>query len=184
MIPPVLWSCQRGAASRKAEVRAHAHDFAYPQWLDPRRRAARTTALGDAAMTLAPSRLTELPEARRRFRFELPSGDAAPKIARTVVTDLLALTGHTEVIDDVSVMVSELVTNVYLHTSAPVVRLDVSVQHSRVRVAVWDDAPDSDPARRLTDPGESGRGLCMVEALATRWGVYRPNAERRTRKGV
>ncbi|GCD44282.1 ATP-binding protein [Streptomyces paromomycinus] len=54
-----------------------------------------------------------------------------------------------------------------------------------VRVAVWDDAPRSRllslPA--LLDDG-SGRGLHLVEALASRWGVYRPNIDTRRRKGV
>ncbi|MFD7663250.1 ATP-binding protein [Streptomyces sp. NPDC059788] len=99
--------------------------------------------------------------------------------------DVLILLGIDELVRDVRVLVSELVTNVHLHTSTTVVRLDVAVHPTSVRVAVWDDAPRSRllslPA--LVDDG-SGRGLLLVEALASRWGVYRPNVEWRTRKGV
>ncbi|WP_206507770.1 ATP-binding protein [Streptomyces chrestomyceticus] len=135
-------------------------------------------------MTLAPpERPPKSPEARRKFGFSLGNDDLAPKVARTVVVDLLRHTGHCELSDDVRLLVSELVTNVHLHTTVPIIRLDVSVQHSRVHVAVWDDAPGS---RLLSLPayGESGRGLRLVEALASRWGVYRPNIETRRRKGV
>ncbi|GCD45380.1 ATP-binding protein [Streptomyces paromomycinus] len=135
-------------------------------------------------MTLAPP--APSPEAQHHsFRFELPCGSIAPKIARTVVSELLALLGADELADDARVLVSELVTNVHLHTSTAVVRLDVAVRATSVRVAVWDDAPRSRllslPA--LVDDG-SGRGLLLVQALAARWGVYRPNVESRTRKGV
>ncbi|MFK8847968.1 ATP-binding protein [Streptomyces sp. Ac-502] len=100
------------------------------------------------------------------------------------MTDLMTLTGNTELVDDIRVLVSELVTNVHLHTDTAVVRLDVTVHPTSVRVAVWDDAPRSRllslPA--LLDDG-SGRGLHLVEALASRWGVYRPNIDTRRRKG-
>ncbi|MFI0259012.1 ATP-binding protein [Streptomyces sp. NPDC017056] len=86
---------------------------------------------------------------------------------------------------DARVLVSELVTNVYRHTRTAVVRIDVAVNPDYVRVAVWDDAPRS---RLLGLPvfseGDSGRGLFLVECLATRWGIYRPNTETRSRKGV
>ncbi|MFH8403723.1 ATP-binding protein [Streptomyces sp. NPDC018019] len=138
-------------------------------------------------MTLAPPAPSPAPpEAQHHsFRFDLPSGATAPKIARTVLGDLLTLLGVDDLADDVRVLVSELVTNVHLHTSTPVVRLDVAVHPTSVRVAVWDDAPRS---RLLSLPAladdKSGRGLLLVEALASRWGIYRPNVECRTRKGV
>ncbi|UNO39864.1 ATP-binding protein [Streptomyces sp. MST-110588] len=138
-------------------------------------------------MTLAPpKRPPASPEARRhRFRFDLASEAGAPKIARTVVADLMTLTGNAELVDDMRVLVSELVTNVHLHTETAVVRLDVAVHPRSVCVAVWDDTPRG---RLLSLParidGGSGRGLFLVEALAARWGVYRTDAGCRFRKGV
>ncbi|MFH8345000.1 ATP-binding protein [Streptomyces sp. NPDC018045] len=137
-------------------------------------------------MTLAPPASPPAPpQPHQSFRFDLPCGDTAPRIARTITGELLALLGVAELADDVRVLVSELVTNVHLHTETAVVRLDVAVHPASVRVAVWDDAPRSRllslPA--LVDDG-SGRGLLLVEALASRWGIYRPNAEHRVRKGV
>ncbi|WP_050515516.1 ATP-binding protein [Streptomyces rimosus] len=137
-------------------------------------------------MTLAPPKPpTTLPEAPHSFRFDLVSGVTAPEIARTVVADLMNLTGNSELVADARLLVSELVTNVHLHTDTAVVRLDVAVHLTSVRVTVWDDAPGS---RLLSLPalvdGGSGRGLLLVEALASRWGVYRPNINTRRRKGV
>ncbi|MFH9420058.1 ATP-binding protein [Streptomyces sp. NPDC017529] len=137
-------------------------------------------------MTLAsPERTPAFAGARRSFRFDLPNGATAPIIARAVVTDLMSLCGCAELVGDSRVLVSELVTNVYRHTRTAVVRLDVAVNPDYVRVAVWDDAPRS---RLLSLPvpayGDSGRGLVLVESLASRWGIYRPNTESRSRKGV
>ncbi|WP_167538247.1 ATP-binding protein [Streptomyces albofaciens] len=137
-------------------------------------------------MTLAlVQRPPTLPQPPHSFRFDLVSGVTAPEIARTVVADLMNMTGNAELADIARLLVSELVTNVHLHTNTAVVRLDVAVHPASVRVAVWDDAPGS---RLLSLPalldGGSGRGLLLVEALASRWGVYRPNINTRRRKGV
>ncbi|KAA6220611.1 hypothetical protein CP973_00365 [Streptomyces albofaciens JCM 4342] len=137
-------------------------------------------------MTLAPPAPPPAPpEAHRSFRFDLPSGDTAPRIARTVVEDLLTLTDADELAADAKALVSELVTNVYQHTRTAVVRLDVAVHPNSVRVVVWDDAPGSRllSLRPLHDD-VTGRGLLLVDAFASRWGVYQPNVEERRRKGV
>ncbi|GCD44283.1 hypothetical protein [Streptomyces paromomycinus] len=76
-------------------------------------------------MTPAPPKPTPTPPvARDSFRFDLLNRATAPGIARAVVTDLMTLTGNTELVDDMRVLVSELVTNVHLHTDTAVVRLD------------------------------------------------------------
>jgi hypothetical protein len=84
-------------------------------------------------------------------------------------------------------VVSELVTN-SLRASAglttsrfagkfsvgtPPVRLWLYSDGQRILIQVW-DGNDEMPARQDADPGaESGRGLLIVESLATDWGASR-----------
>jgi anti-sigma regulatory factor (Ser/Thr protein kinase) len=67
-------------------------------------------------------------------------------------------------------LVSEVVTNALIHARTPI-RLDVRDFGSRVRVSVRDGS-GVPPARRPADlAAASGRGLEIVEALASSWGV-------------
>ena len=68
-----------------------------------------------------------------------------------------------------SLLVSELVTNVILHTGSTAQLL---VQFDRVRVRVEvQDADSRPPVRRKRAPtAATGRGLVLVETLATAWG--------------
>ena len=92
--------------------------------------------------------------------------------ARRHVHGLLSSNGCTE--DDLAVVVllaSELVTNAVRHGAAPIV---LRLQHwgASVRVEVRDAGDAFRPASAggwdLT--AEGGRGLALVEALATSWG--------------
>jgi anti-sigma regulatory factor (Ser/Thr protein kinase) len=76
------------------------------------------------------------------------------------------------VVDTVELLTSEVVTNAILHgQSGP--QLAVTVEGSVVRVAVQDRSPAL-PVRRLTHLDDvSGRGVVIVEELATAWGVER-----------
>jgi CheY-like chemotaxis protein/anti-sigma regulatory factor (Ser/Thr protein kinase) len=111
--------------------------------------------------------LTEL--ARDGMSLGLPAETSSSRTARRFIRNLLDTHGQ-DLIADVELLVSELVTNAVLHaSSAP--RLEVQVSAGAVRVAVHDDDP-SLPERRVPDadrPG--GRGLNMVEQLASRWGA-------------
>jgi anti-sigma regulatory factor (Ser/Thr protein kinase) len=67
-----------------------------------------------------------------------------------------------------------MVTNVGLHTASLDVRLEAVVRHDRVRVAVYDDAPDAEPHPKSPCPqAEDGRGLLLLAGLAQDWGVAR-----------
>jgi anti-sigma regulatory factor (Ser/Thr protein kinase) len=91
--------------------------------------------------------------ARELLRAELPVGDARLAYTAELLTD-------------------ELVANAMLH-GAGAVLLEFSVLPRTLRVAVTDESPDTafgvgrDPGGR--EP--SGRGLFLVDSLATRWGV-------------
>ncbi|UNO40370.1 ATP-binding protein [Streptomyces sp. MST-110588] len=108
----------------------------------------------------------------QKFRISVPSTDIAPKCARDLVVCLLRNTGHHDVADTAKLLVSELVTNAHQHTTTPVVHMDVTVEPTRIHVAVWDDAPrERLYARDAPDAAEHGRGLSLVEALSSGWGV-------------
>ena len=103
---------------------------------------------------------------------ELPCVPESARVAREWVTAELArmYTSLDASVNDVSVVVSELVTNC-VQTQAHHFALGVDGHHARLTVAATDDAPGM-PTPRQTGLGEAhGRGLAIVEALADRWGV-------------
>jgi len=74
------------------------------------------------------------------------------------------------VVDTVELLTSELVTNAVVHAhSAPVLLLRL---HDRVvRVEVCDDDASPPYLRTPDRNAASGRGIAIVEELATEWGV-------------
>lgn len=73
---------------------------------------------------------------------------------------------------DIQTVVSELVTNA-VRADCRQLSLAVDAHHSYVRIAAGDDAP-GDPVKQQPTPEQiHGRGLVIVDALSTRWGVER-----------
>ena len=71
---------------------------------------------------------------------------------------------------DVELVVSELVTNAVKAGPADV-ELELDIHRDLISLAVTDSAPG---VARMRDPGpevDSGRGLLIVDRLATSWGV-------------
>ncbi|MFF0289597.1 SpoIIE family protein phosphatase [Streptomyces sp. NPDC005262] len=100
--------------------------------------------------------------------------------ARAFVRDTLQGWGYIDIVDDAVVLTSELVTNAVVHagTAADVLCLRTE---DGVRVEVSDHYPEREIPLQSTglDFGspdrESGRGLLLCAALASRWGVeYSP----------
>jgi anti-sigma regulatory factor (Ser/Thr protein kinase) len=83
-------------------------------------------------------------------------------------------------LDDLRIIVSELITNCVRHsglTERDSIKMTVAVVDRRIRVEVTDRGRGfSQPLRRK--PDERGRGLEIVDRLATRWG--RENESRTT----
>jgi serine/threonine-protein kinase RsbW len=104
---------------------------------------------------------------------------ATPASAASVRHQLAAdLAGHSisaELVDDVILVATELVSNAIRHATplgGGQVTVTWQVQGGSVMVRVTDGGADSQPRVRHPSPREvSGRGLALVEALATRWGV-------------
>ncbi|MGI4894392.1 MAG: ATP-binding protein [Janthinobacterium lividum] len=96
---------------------------------------------------------------------------AAVRDARAFVRDQCGAAGVEEdLCDNAVLMVSELVTNAVEHARSPV-QLALRVTASTVHVEVR-DTNASLPAIQEAGPGAvHGRGMAIVDALATDWGV-------------
>ncbi len=109
------------------------------------------------------------------MELELPGGPMAPRLARRVVEQRLGGRVPPDVMEDVRLVVSELVTNSVLHGRAGPgdhVRLRVSLDGRTVRLEVSDQGPG--PPGRRPEPGQDqtgGWGLLLVDRIAGRWGV-------------
>lgn len=93
----------------------------------------------------------------------------APRQARRFVVSTLAEWGLTHLADDVALLVSELVSNVVRHTDvAATMRLTRTPHH--VRCSVIDAGGNLPHPRHPAPTDQSGRGLLLVESIATSWG--------------
>lgn len=97
--------------------------------------------------------------------------DDAPRAARRLVAAgcASAATGH-ECADSAAVMTSEVVTNALLH-GAGEITFDFLPERLLVRVEVGDDDARRPRARQVDEDAEGGRGMQIVEALSSAWGV-------------
>ncbi|MCE7078698.1 ATP-binding protein [Streptomyces sp. ST2-7A] len=113
-----------------------------------------------------------------------PNTAETARIARDHVASVLAPLTGSDPVDTARLLVSELVTNVFRHTSVSLVTIRTTLNGDRVRIAVSDDSPTQpavppSPDRLRTGRDtEDGRGLFLVAALASDWGlVPRPRTE-------
>lgn len=88
--------------------------------------------------------------------------------ARRVAADTAAAHGFDTT--DVELLTSELASNAVLHTQGPF-GVEVSVDGDIVRVAVHDGDPTPPTMRDGAATAVTGRGMRIVERVATRWGV-------------
>lgn len=99
----------------------------------------------------------------------LPAEPAAVSEARSVVRLSLEPTDQ-ELVEVVVLLADEVVTNAIVHGKGPI-DLDVEANEERVKVMVGDRS-EAQPLPRLPERyAEDGRGLSIVEAIASRWGV-------------
>lgn len=91
--------------------------------------------------------------------------------ARQFLHDRCEDWGCPEMTDAATLIVSELVTNAIVHAATPA---ELRAQWSKgvLRIEVVDHAEGSPPDPRMAAPDdENGRGLLLVDALSTAWGV-------------
>ncbi|MFI0164417.1 SpoIIE family protein phosphatase [Streptomyces sp. NPDC017082] len=94
--------------------------------------------------------------------------------ARRHLRELLHDWASAEQVDAAVLLVSEMVTNVLVHTDADALLLaEVTCEGDgrRLRVEVFDTGDDLPHKRRPGELASSGRGLMLIELLADTWGV-------------
>src|SRR5687768_9942182 len=96
--------------------------------------------------------------------------DAARAARRLVVTGCAEAATGPECADFAAVLTSELVTNAVTHGSGDVT-FGFLADRMCVRVEVGDDAPELPRTYVVDDDDEGGRGMQIVEALSSEWGV-------------
>jgi anti-sigma regulatory factor (Ser/Thr protein kinase) len=105
-------------------------------------------------------------------RFDLPADPRAAGRARRLVTELLASWGRGEDAEVARLLVSEVVTNaVRFAGSQEMLQIDLAAHTDRVRIAVRDGSALRPIVKAARDDDEAGRGMHLVAALASEWGV-------------
>ena len=99
----------------------------------------------------------------------LPGGAQTPRQARALVADALATLPEATVAL-AQLLTSELVTNVVLHACTGL-DLQIEIADSRARITVQDaSAADPQPRASSAETSATGRGLAIVDGLASTWG--------------
>jgi anti-sigma regulatory factor (Ser/Thr protein kinase) len=116
---------------------------------------------------------------RMLHQLMLSPGTRAPAIARRKL--LRALRGlQRDVVDDVLLLTTELVTNSVRHSrtdAADLICIEIGVEEDCVHVQVTDPGRGTRFGPQRLSPMETGgRGLVLVSELADRWGVERSQA--------
>lgn len=97
--------------------------------------------------------------------------EGAARAARRLVAQCCSEAGAgPDLASSVALLTSEVVTNALLHGRG-LVRLSFSADRTRVRVEVGDDDPAHPRVPEQLGGAESGRGMLIVAALASDWGV-------------
>jgi anti-sigma regulatory factor (Ser/Thr protein kinase) len=108
-----------------------------------------------------------------RISAQLRPDSQAPRIAR----NLIAVTCEASAVDadtcaTAALLLSELVSNVVVHAATEIV-MQILPERDRLRVEVIDRRPTRPIKVRTPGPDDRrGRGLHIVEQLATEWGVH------------
>ena len=103
---------------------------------------------------------------------DLPPAIVSVPLARHVTLDLLQAWGSRHDLDDAALLVSELVSNVVDHVQGEAtLSLELSLAGDWLRISVADGSAVRPVIRQLEEDRPRGRGLQLVEAIASRWGA-------------
>ena len=105
---------------------------------------------------------------------ELARETTAPRTARNLVKERFADKLSDEELDTARLLVSELVTNAVVHGRGTIT-LRARLNEDRLLVEVMDEGCGLDPAVRERDfeNPSGGRGLTIVDAGSSRWGIHK-----------
>ncbi|WP_175541226.1 ATP-binding protein [Streptomyces aidingensis] len=114
----------------------------------------------------------------RSYRLTVPNAPDSVRVVRDHVAVVVAHGGLGEVADTARLLVSELVTNTWRHTTGPLVTVITTLRGDRVTVSVHDGSGAALPTPREAPPeAGSGRGLWLVHTMASAWGVSRGSGQ-------
>ncbi|MFF9158279.1 ATP-binding protein [Streptomyces sp. NPDC014846] len=92
------------------------------------------------------------------------------RMARRVTAARLRYCGLEPLVEDATLIVSELVTNAILHSGGTQVTFTMAVRDDVLHLAVHDAMPGGPAARIADSESERGRGLFLVDCLARQHG--------------
>ena len=101
-----------------------------------------------------------------------PADAAMVALGRRVARDVCARWFTPDVCDSLLLVVSELLGNAAKAATGPEMTMRLYWTSRRVRVEVTDDSPEDAVARGAQAHEEGGRGLWLVQMVATRWGSH------------
>jgi anti-sigma regulatory factor (Ser/Thr protein kinase) len=108
----------------------------------------------------------------RKFEATLPRIVDAPQAARRLVREWLPEDLDGETVQSAELLVSELVTNAVVHGRGRLI-LRGELDDDRLLVEVIDDGDGFErTVRQRGVDSVGGRGLAIVDALASRWGIH------------
>jgi anti-sigma regulatory factor (Ser/Thr protein kinase) len=101
-----------------------------------------------------------------------PATPSSAGLARRFVESVLAAAGLDHLAYTATMLVSELVANAVLHTGTAL-QVVVLPEADRVRVEVHDGSPQLPIRKHYSNMSGTGRGLLLVERMASEWGSDR-----------
>jgi anti-sigma regulatory factor (Ser/Thr protein kinase) len=102
---------------------------------------------------------------------ELSPSPDSPGRARRFVTGFLRDWGvGVSTIEDAALLATELVTNAVIHARTPML-LDIGLEEDVIRIAVSDSDAGRPTMRPQNKEASTGRGLYVVDQIATDWEV-------------
>lgn len=107
---------------------------------------------------------------RATFELELEPERANVALARRFVIDAVHRLGMEQLCDVVELLASEIVTNAVLHAGTEL-HVRVLQAGGGIRIEVSDGAGGAPRQRHYSAEAATGRGMGLVEALASDWGT-------------
>ena len=101
---------------------------------------------------------------------DLPPEPSSATRARTIAREQLETLCSTDTVEVIALLVTELVTNAILHARTPF-QLTLESRPDHVRICVEDHSNERPTVRHYESDAVTGRGLALVEQLASSWGV-------------
>jgi CheY-like chemotaxis protein/anti-sigma regulatory factor (Ser/Thr protein kinase) len=161
------------AAIRQCSPRSKVVVFSGAETVDRAKVAEQADAfvMKDEDLDFLIDLLERLGTARaQQVAIELARDLTSVATARRFVRDTFRSWGVTYAVDDALVVVSELVTNAITHANSAC-QLRLSIDHTSVRVEVFDEGVGTPDPKPPTATSEHGRGLHLINALTAAWGI-------------